>query len=477
MSHEIRTPMNAVIGFSDLLAKSAKDEKQRSQVESIRSSGKTLLMIINDILDLSKIEAGKIDIIPVPVNLRDMFSEIENMFAEKVKEKGIVLSIEYEKAFTKTLLLDEVRFRQILFNLIGNAVKFTDTGSVALSIENREKEANVDLTILVKDTGIGIPVDQQKYIFDPFNQQSGQNHVKYGGTGLGLSITKKLVGKMGGTISLISEVGKGSTFRIDLPNVPVLDADIDDKQKAFDTSTVLFKPATVLIVDDNDENRKLLIDLLAYSSLTVLQAVNGKEAVEMAKKHIPDLILMDLLMPVMDGYETTKILKNGNLTRSIPIMAITASIKSPGERDNIKKIFDEYLLKPLDIAQFFERLKKHLKYELAEARDGPDTFRVGKPVCKLSEELKQKIPAFIETLELEFMPEYEKVIKNQVINEIEEFGLNLLHVSEKMNCKLFIGYGNEIKVYAENFDFERLIQTLRKFPKLVDWLKAETNGV
>lgn len=480
MSHEIRTPMNAVIGFSELLSKSVQDKKQLAQVESIRSSGKNLLKLINDILDLSKIEAGKIDIIPVPINLRDMLKEIESMFAERVKEKRIMLSIECEKAFAKTLLLDEVRLRQILFNLIGNAVKFTEIGSVTLSIENRknsENEENIDLTILVKDTGIGIPVDQQEQIFNPFNQQPDQNHVKYGGTGLGLSITKKLIEKMGGNISLESEIDVGTTFRINLPNIPVLDTAIDVEEKTFDTSAVIFKPATVLIVDDIEENRKLIIDLLENSPLTIIEAINGEEAVEMAKKHFPDLILMDLRMPVMDGYEATEILKKDQLTKSIPIMAITASISGSKEKDNIEKTFDEYLLKPIDIAELFDKLEKHLKYELVETKSITDTFNTEKPDYKLSEELKQRAPAFIKTLELEFMPRYEKAIKNQVMNEIEKFGLDLLHISEEMNCKMLIDYSNEIIVHAESFDFEKLIQTLRKFPELVDWWKLETNSI
>lgn len=479
MSHEIRTPMNAVIGFSELLSKSVQDTKQLSQVESIRSSGKNLLQIINDLLDLSKIEAGKIEIVPVPINLSNMLSEIEDVFADKVKEKGIVLSFDYENIFTKTLLLDEVRLRQILFNIIGNAVKFTDEGYVSLNIENKKNhinKENVDLTIIVKDTGIGIPVDDQKHIFDPFHQPLGQNVIKYGGTGLGLSITKNLVKKMGGSINLESEFGKGSTFRIELPNIQVSDTMIVVKEKAFDPSTVLFKPATVLIADDNEENFKLIIDLLEYSPLTIIQAVNGEEAVKMAKKHVPDLILMDLRMPVMDGYEATRILKEHELTKLIPIMAITASIKNSKDGYNVEKVFEEYLLKPLDIAQLFDKLKKHLKFGLVASNGLADTYATGKPEYKLSEEIKQKIPAFIETLELEFMAEYERVIKNQVINEIEKFGLDLLNVSEEMRCEALIDYSNELIVYAENFDFEKLLQTLRKFPELVDWVKVETNS-
>ncbi|MFA7134584.1 MAG: CHASE domain-containing protein, partial [Bacteroidales bacterium] len=306
MSHEIRTPMNAVIGFSELLSKSIQDKKQHSQIESIHSSAKNLVKIINDILDLSKIEAGKIDLRPVPTKIYDLLIDIQKIFTHNAKEKGIQIILETRKKCNKTLLLDEVRFRQIMFNLIGNAVKFTDKGYVSLIIdttENSDNKENIDLTIQVKDTGIGIPANLQEDIFNPFYQQPDQNLVKYGGTGLGLPITRKLVKKMGGTISYKSKVGKGSTFIISLPNIPVLENTIDITKKADDTPTVLFKPATVLIADDNEENRKLIIDLLDNSPLTIIETLNGEQAVKMAKKHIPALILMDLQMPVMDGYE------------------------------------------------------------------------------------------------------------------------------------------------------------------------------
>ncbi|MCZ4319883.1 CHASE domain-containing protein [Aequorivita viscosa] len=477
MSHEIRTPMNAVIGFSELLAKSVEDEKQRSQVESIRSSGQNLLKIINDILDLSKIEAGKIDIVTTPIKLSNLLYDIEDVFAEKVKSKQITLDIDYENVFEKTLLLDEVRIRQILFNLIGNAVKFTDEGFVSLSIDSKQNSAatHVDLTIIVKDTGIGIPVAEQESIFDPFNQPLGQNFTKYGGSGLGLSITKKLINKMNGSISLNSEVGEGSTFRVTLPNIQISDTEIAVKEKAFDASTILFKPATLLIVDDHEENQKLIIDLLEDSPLTILQAKNGEEAVALANKHLPDLILMDLRMPIMDGYEATKILKTHEDTKSIPIMAITASIKNLKERNKIEREFDEYLLKPLNIAQFFTKLKKHLKFEEVST-DGETKINGAKPQkYKLSEELKPKIPQFIKVLEGDLMAEYQKVNKNQVINEIEKFAKDLLAISQEMQCEALIEYSRELLVYSENFDFQNLLYSLREFPELVAWVKAETN--
>ena len=473
MSHEIRTPMNAIIGFSEQLSNTITEKKQLSQINSIRSSGKNLLRIINDILDLSKIEAGKIEIDPVPVNLNKMASEIKNIFSQKVQEKGIYMHTVLGNHIPKAVLIDEVRFRQILFNLIGNAVKFTDTGHVLLSIDcrkNNSEDENVDLTIIVEDTGIGIPVDQQEIIFDPFSQQPGQSVVKYGGTGLGLSITKKLIEKMGGSISLESEVGFGSKFRIDLTGVPISDVEIDFENKAFDTSKVIFEPAKVLVVDDNAENRKLIMDLLEASSLILFQADNGNDAINLAKEQLPDLILMDLRMPVMDGYKATEILKNDKRTKSIPIMALTASMKNVTESENINKLFDEYLLKPIDIAAFFNKMKKYLKYKIIDSNSSPAKNITG---YKLSKEQKKLLPGFIDIIESEFIPEYEKVYKNQVINDIERFGKKLFTISEKFGYQIIIDYCDEIASFVESFEFGKLMNALKKFPELVNSLKNE----
>lgn len=480
MSHEIRTPMNAIIGFSELLSRSVKDKKQLVQVESIHSSGKSLLKIINDILDLSKIEAGKIEIKPVPINLCNFLREMETMFAQIVKEKNIELKIDYKEACNRTLLIDEVRLRQIAFNLIGNAVKFTDDGFVSLHIEskeNSENNKNVDLTILVQDTGIGIPPKLQDEIFKAFYQQPNQSDVKYGGTGLGLPITKRLVRKMGGTISVESEVGKGSTFKIELPNIPVLDTDVDAKPKIFDASLLSFMPATILIADDDEGNRSLIVDILEKWPLKTIQAMNGEETVKLALEHTPDLILMDLRMPIMDGYEATKMLRENKLTSSIPVIAIsaTATAYSTLEKQNENKIFDDCLLKPLDIENFIDKLKDYLKYEVIGSNQKLDAFNLEEPNYKMSNDIKHEIPMFIKTLEQEFIPEYNKIVKNQVINEIETFASDLLAISQKYNCKMMIDYSNVLNEFAEFFDFEKLIFTLKKFPNLIDWLKAEIN--
>ena len=474
MSHEIRTPMNAIIGFSEQLSNTIKDNKQLSQINSIRSSGKNLLKIINDILDLSKIEAGKLEIYPTPISLIMVTSEVKEMFSQKIKDKGIKMHLHLSKELPETILLDEVRIRQILFNLIGNAIKFTEEGSVTLSIDSQKceiTENKVNITIVVKDTGIGIPIEQQRLIFDPFNQKIGQSVMKYGGTGLGLSITQKLVEKMGGSISVESEVGVGSSFKVILKNIPVSGIILNFENKAFDTSNVVFEPAKVLIVDDNIDNRKLILDLLDGSKLTILQAENGKQAVSIARKQIPDLILMDIRMPVMDGFEAAKILSEDKITSSIPVIAIAAYVKNIENKKNISGLFDEYILKPFDIESFFIKIRKYLKYEIIDKEVFTNYSKVEKSIKnELSEEQIKALPDFVKMLKHRFIPKYEKALKSQVINEIEQFGIDLLKVSEPMNCKILLEYCNKIAIYVSSFEFEKLNNTLKQFPKILETL-------
>lgn len=468
MSHEIRTPMNAVIGFSELLSKTVKDEKQRSQADSIRSSGKNLLKIINDILDLSKIEAGKIDIIPVPVNLYSLTREIKNLFALTVNEKKIDFFIEYESKIPKLLLLDEVRLRQILFNLIGNAIKFTDNGHVILTVDahrNTKLKDRYDLILHVEDTGIGIPIDQQKLIFEPFTQQAGQS-AKYGGTGLGLAITKKLIEKMGGTIHLESEVNKGSDITIVIPNISI--SETEPVEILFETTIIKFNKAKILIVDDNELNRNLIKDILEHSQLDIFEAENGEKAVQSATKNLPDLILMDLRMPVMDGYKATEILKQTKSTESIPVIAISASSKSIITADRKKEIFNDFIMKPLDASDLLNKVKKYLKYKIIEKTVGQDT-EVANVV--LTEKQKNRLPELIAQLENEFLPTHNTVTRSQMIDEIEKFGKDLKVLAEDSKIECLLNHATDICSLADNFEIDKLLKTLDEFPKIIEQLK------
>jgi len=303
MSHEIRTPMNAILGFTEILCNSITDERHLESLSSIQTSGKSLLGLINDILDLTKVEFGKLELEYMPVDVHSLFLEMKHIFTPKLEDKGIELKIEIDESLPDILILDEVRMRQVLLNLVGNAVKFTEEGYVKLSVQNRLPDADLsklDLVFSVEDTGIGIPEDQIGLIFNAFEQQKGQAYTKYGGTGLGLAISEKLIKMMKGEISVTSEVGKGSVFTVVLKNIDVSSVTRSElvSEIKIDVDTVTFKHASILIVDDVELNRNLVNGYLENFDFTIYEAVNGEEAVDYMKKHKPNLVLMDMKMPV-----------------------------------------------------------------------------------------------------------------------------------------------------------------------------------
>jgi len=470
MSHEIRTPMNAIIGFSELLSKSIKDEKLLSQVETISGSGKNLMTIINDILDLSKIEAGEMHLQPEPVNLIKLIKEIENIFSQAFKEKNLLFIVQTDHDFPTLLMLDETRLRQILFNLVGNALKFTEKGQIRLFVKlTRKYGERVDIVISIEDTGIGIIKQHQEVIFEPFSQQMGQDTRKFGGTGLGLAITKKLVGMMGGCISLKSEKGQGSVFTISLPDIMVPTDETFPVKEVFDLQTpVIFEEARVLIVDDIASNRKLIIDTLENSNLILVEAANGQEALGSIEQHQPDLILMDLRMPEMDGLELTRILRSRKKTRNIPIIAVSASVKTVREGEEIKTIFNDYIIKPIDIAVLIEIIKKYLKYKIVVQSVTPEHV-VGLP---LSATQKKLLKDLIGVLENDFLPQHKIVVEAKQIEDIKLFGKDLMGLGEAKSIPVVIEYGKRICRYANTFEVAKLMNTLNEFPGLIKEIKT-----
>lgn len=358
MSHEIRTPMNAVMGYTELLSAAVTDKKQKAYLSSIRAGSRALLTLINDILDLSKVEAGKLHIEYRPILLSPLFEELRKIFSAKIESKQLAFSIELSETVPSAVLLDETRIRQVLFNLVGNAIKFTHDGAISVranAIPSAET-GNVDLVISVEDTGIGIPDDQQERIFRAFEQQEGQSTRDYGGTGLGLAISKKLVEMMGGELSLNSQVGEGSCFKVSLFNVEVVNASELPDAGLPDISQYRFKPAKILVADDVALNRELVKDLLEDTHFVVKEAGNGQQAISIAERWKPDLILMDIRMPVMDGYEATSTMKQQENTQHIPIVALTASVMSKDEHKIQDAGFDGYLKKPISQSELFAEL-------------------------------------------------------------------------------------------------------------------------
>jgi PAS domain S-box-containing protein len=472
MSHEIRTPMNAVIGFSDLLSTLITDKKQKSYLESIRVSGKNLLNLINDILDLSKIESGKLAIRYEPTNSYDIFNEIKQIFQIKISEKRLAFVVDIDKSLPESLVLDETRLRQVLLNIVGNAVKFTETGSITLSVKpffNNDPHL-LDLHIFVKDTGIGIPHSQQELIFESFNQQEGQSNKKYGGTGLGLSISKRLIEMMNGHISVSSTVGKGSLFKIVLYDIQIVDIDIRKEpiKNTFNIESVIFEPAKVLIVDDIEPNRKWVRETLTLSGLEVAEAENGEQALRLIETFLPDLILMDLKMPVMDGYIATQKIKENPETSSIPVIVLTASVSEKAQDKKVRHNFDGILFKPININLLFKELSNHLKYQKKQERHAKhnniESYTSFENIKDQSE--------LIHIIESEILSQISKFREVVEIDLLENFAQELFELSNKHNAIALKLYAERLMESVREIDIEAIHNAINEFSVIYGKLKG-----
>ncbi|MDM8545325.1 response regulator [Candidatus Venteria ishoeyi] len=365
MSHEIRTPMNAILGFTEILNGMITDPTQQDYLKTIQNSGETLLDLINDILDLSKVEAGKMQLDETPVNLIKVFQEIAQMFKPKTQAKGLDFQVDIAQALPEWLLLDETRIRQILINLLGNAIKFTQQGVIRLSLIIHDldiKNHVCSLEFSVQDSGIGIPLEQQENMFKAFEQQAGQSQAKYGGTGLGLAICQQLAMLMKGEIQVSSQVGKGSIFTINLDKLKILHPPSKRLKAHQPEQDVNFAPATILIVDDQMVNRKLLDLQLKKYGFKNLHANNGEEALFIIEETQPDLILLDMIMPIMNGMETIQQLKQNPKTRALPVIAVTADAITD-EAKAFSQLCDGAVTKPIAKSELLEMLKSFLTIE------------------------------------------------------------------------------------------------------------------
>jgi PAS domain S-box-containing protein len=482
MSHEIRTPMNAILGFSEILKEQLKDPKYIEYTDTIIASGKTLLGLINDILDLSKIEAGKVDLQYRPVDPHSLFGDITKIFATKIKNKGLKFITDIDEKLPESLLLDEVRIRQILFNLVGNAAKFTTDGYIELKVKKvfHPDRSKIDLIFSVKDTGIGISVEDKKIIFDAFRQSKGQSTKIYGGTGLGLAITKKLAELMNGEITLESTVGKGSIFTVKIKEVSVASVEHAKDERKTDIEDISFCNQKVLVVDDIQSNRLLLSEILSIYGLAVLEATNGKEAINIIKSQSPDLVLMDLRMPVMDGYEAIKILKGNKRLKNIPVIVLTASAMKTSEEDIRKIGGDGYLRKPISRPQLLAELKKYLKYKIIPKDEtmmcsAPEKANaiIKTALVPVNSTLRiKKSPELINILENEIFVKYGKLKKEFIINDIEDFAEEMQELGSKYSAEVLSDWGKKLSVQSNNFDFENLTTSLNEYESILSRIKV-----
>ena len=374
ISHELRTPMNGVIGMTDLTLASDLTPEQRQDLQVVKSSAESLLKLLNELLDYSKVEAGKLEIERIPFSLRQTMDVAAKPLSILARSKGLSFHCEAPEEVPDALIGDPERVRQILVNLIGNAVKFTERGEVRVSVERLGSGAEeVELQFTVRDTGIGVAADKREVIFQPFAQADGSTTRRFGGTGLGLAISARLAQMIGGRIWLESEAGRGSRFHF--TGKFGIEPDPRGAEARYAPPSLDSRTLNILLADDNLVNQKVVTHLLGRRGHNVVVAVDGREAVETAEKQRFDLILMDVEMPVMSGLEATAILRRRERTANArtPIIALTAHVMKEDRERCLSAGMDGYLAKPIDEGALLAQIAEHTRGVTGAGPDGCPT--------------------------------------------------------------------------------------------------------
>jgi signal transduction histidine kinase/CheY-like chemotaxis protein len=467
MSHEIRTPMNAILGFSELLRDELSEPAQRQYAQAILISANSLLTLINDVLDVSKIEAGVMVLRPEPTDPREICDLVHALFAETAAKKGIKLQCQVTAETPRSLLVDRVRLRQILMNVVGNAVKFTDAGSVEtrVSTVRQPDSSRVTLVIEVQDTGTGIPPDKLGAIFKPFAQAGAHRDKENQGSGLGLAIVKRLVELMGGTVTVASIPGQGSAFHLRFPDIPISArlASSARKQSIVEADFDDLRAATFLVVDDNVLNCQLIAGMFAGTHHRLAFASTGEEALAKVREIKPEIILLDNRLPGISGQEALLEIRKIAGLELVPIIAVTASALLEGEV-SLKDQFSGYVRKPFTRGELFKELSEFLPAQ-------PVVEQSTEPPSGITGPVAPELVACLRKLLKHPWP----VIRDSVgINESRDFASNLSELGGRWRCPALVRYAQTILNDVEKYAVMDLENHLAQFAALVEQLEQAT---
>jgi len=460
MSHEIRTPMNAILGFSQLLREEIHEPRWQRYLKIIHTSGESLLTLINDILDISKIEAGKLVLHPEPIDPRALAHELDLLLKPEFEKKQLLYELKIAPEVPDHLELDGLRLRQILLNLLSNALKFTRQGSVCLRLDYTPESPNTgQFKLAVSDTGIGIAPELQSRIFESFEQANPSYRKEVTGAGLGLAISHRLADLMGGTLQLESQVEQGSVFSLTLPVTRPVEIHKDESIPLDLPEN--FAPASLLIADDNADNLLLLEAILAAFPLRIFTAQNGQEACELAQKYLPDLILMDIKMPIMDGTEALQILRQNQTTQTIPVVALTA-FSLQNEQENLLEMgFDAYLSKPVSRTDLLHTLAQFLTTAGGQEADPPQSSPAP-PALTLTDFDKTELA---EEIRQNWLPQCEALEQSLIINELETFAQILSQEAERWQLSAIQAQIQQLQSQIAAFELESAQQSLSLLAK------------
>jgi len=473
LAHEIRNPMNAILGFTEILGSMIDDKICQEHLEAIKANGDRLMALVDHVYELAHLETGSLNIQYAPVNPRYVLNEIWQAFEVACKQKNLYFHLEIDPEVPAALLLDEIRFRQVLMGVVGYAVKTTDQGGIKAHVSREpleNDESRIRLAISVRDTGKGIPREQHELIFKPFNRLSRQKSSSNGGPGFNLAISQSLMQKMGGRIELESEPGQGSEFWIVYDSVDVAATLPETDSGAVMTEEIELPPAAILVADDVPYNRALLKAYLPDPSLTLIEAANGEEVLEHVRQDHPDVILMDMTMPVMDGYETVKQLKANPDSARIPVIAITASEVADTRTHTEAMGCDGYLIKPVSRLQLLREMAKFLPKRVPAPK--PEAAAPAPAEQPPVPEIHARWPELLERLKNECLPQWQEVREKMYMKHVRALAKQVNALGQEYQADALQAWAGELQREAKQQDLQKISETLAEFSRLLDSIEA-----